>query len=265
MRRALMVLGIWFSVHVPIAACSFDASEQPFCRVTQVEEALIARGRILEYFEHGLIMQLFTVYQGEESRCVIKVYNRPDFNCTGVLIRYRSEFMGAVGQTILFHAAKVVNPLFDFEEAGEYRNQNHEFVGYGRPFNPVVQSGNFLTGFITENRRAVPVDEIHGVLQECGAKNLWPLPREVCAEDELDHVLYPNPTQDRFAITNGTDDEVDIRVYDISGRLVIEQYASPPGEPISVGHLTNGIYIVHAESTGVKTRHKLILNRFHAR
>lgn len=59
--------------------------------------------------------------------------------------------------------------------------------------------------------------------------------------------LYPNPTQDKFYIT--TQEEKQITIYDISGRVVIDRNFKSD-EPVNVTTLNQGIYMVKITISG---------------
>lgn len=57
-----------------------------------------------------------------------------------------------------------------------------------------------------------------------------------------DHALYPNPAKDYFKI-NGKG-KADIKIFDVSGRTILEKENAEPNTPISVHNFVKGTYLV---------------------
>lgn len=76
--------------------------------------------------------------------------------------------------------------------------------------------------------------------------------------------LYPIPASESLTVTPGTGvwdgTTIDIRVYNSTGRLVIEQNALQPTTPVEVEALPVGVYSVRISSTG--SRSELAVCRF---
>lgn len=72
--------------------------------------------------------------------------------------------------------------------------------------------------------------------------------------------LYPNPTKEFFTIKSPIDVTIsNVTLYDLSGKLLLEQ-KSVNAQPISIGSITSGMYIVTVEtSNGEKFNSKLIV------
>ena len=71
--------------------------------------------------------------------------------------------------------------------------------------------------------------------------------------------IYPNPISDIFQIKSEIHDSQKLRIFDLSGRLVIEKEISPGTNNISVAPFQNGIYIVLIETEdGRQFRQKVV-------
>lgn len=57
-----------------------------------------------------------------------------------------------------------------------------------------------------------------------------------------DHALYPNPTKDYFKI-NGKG-KVNIKIFDVNGRIILDKDGVEPNTPISVHDFVKGTYLV---------------------
>lgn len=56
--------------------------------------------------------------------------------------------------------------------------------------------------------------------------------------------IYPNPTKDFFSVTNTQEENLILKVYDVSGKLLLENNKYSPGSTISLKEYANGIYIL---------------------
>ncbi len=74
---------------------------------------------------------------------------------------------------------------------------------------------------------------------------------KVIEEEEL--LVYPNPATNEITVKTGIDEQTTIRVFSLSGNLLIETNALARTSKINVSELSGGTYILHVESTtGVK-------------
>ncbi len=93
--------------------------------------------------------------------------------------------------------------------------------------------------------------------------DLEPISCQVNVEeiDILTVGLYPNPTSDFVKITSESHIDGRIKLYDISGKLVFNEYRtiSPSGTEIEVSHLTEGTYIVKINSSVYTTTERLVI------
>jgi len=65
--------------------------------------------------------------------------------------------------------------------------------------------------------------------------------------------LYPNPASDRIVLDGLADGEAEVRIHDLSGRLVLTRHAAGPTAVLDVSSLAPGCYVVRVEQgVGVK-------------
>ncbi len=69
--------------------------------------------------------------------------------------------------------------------------------------------------------------------------------------------VYPNPTTDILQISQ-LEKGTTLSVYDLSGRLLLQQTASSSTETLSVGHLNNGLYQLVIDANRIHTFSKFV-------
>jgi len=74
-------------------------------------------------------------------------------------------------------------------------------------------------------------------------------------EDGATLKFYPNPATS--FITIETDEPVEIKIYNLEGKVVLESKISSVSR-IDINHLNTGVYIIQQETKGVVTSHKLV-------
>jgi hypothetical protein len=97
---------------------------------------------------------------------------------------------------------------------------------------------------------------LKGVDREGNELHLGSLPLTICREGFVctpqthfpKAVMHPNPARDEFYII--TTEETECILYDVNGRILLREIVSGPRDPIRVGHLPQGLYIVRVVSTG---------------
>ncbi len=79
----------------------------------------------------------------------------------------------------------------------------------------------------------------------------------------LDVSIFPNPVSDLITLTFGTDFEGNVRLFDISGREVANQYLEKQRElQIKVSDFPEGVYMLHfKDKTGSIVTEKININR----
>jgi len=259
MRKILLIIVLVLGCYIDSSACSILAEDIPFCNAAKADYSLIARGKIVEKFEHGIIMELYEVYRGEEDRCEIKVFERPAWDCNGLIFNYDIKYFGEVGQVVLFYAEPIETLEHNWEEEGEYRTLYADIKGYGQFIKPMIQQGNKVKGLFAKGINAVKIDQIAQKLADCGVEGLLPDSRPLCGPHALN--IYPNPATDIFYIKDDIGVEGEVKLYDMSGKLVMQKSAILVGEGLKLGALPSGMYLVVAQSGSTTFHQKLLINR----
>ncbi len=74
--------------------------------------------------------------------------------------------------------------------------------------------------------------------------------------------IYPNPASDIITINTGTLQDVEIELFDIAGRKLLQQKVSDATSTIDVSGLANGVYICQVSSKGrIIKREKVIISK----
>lgn len=82
--------------------------------------------------------------------------------------------------------------------------------------------------------------------------------------DKFDFVLFPNPTsgETTAAFALPADQAYLLRIFDLSGRLIYHREGDGEGEnnePILLGGIAAGVYIVDFQSEGLKAQKRLVV------
>lgn len=261
MKLHLLTISILFGSITSAFACSIVPDPIPFCSEVSynIENSLIARGQITGTLKHGIIIELFEVYRGDETRCEIKVFDRGEWDCNGIIFDNRASLMGNIGDIIVFTTWEIHEKERSWEEAGEYSNVYAEIEGLGLLSKPLVQQGNHIKGFFDEGVNSVPVNQFGERLVSCGVEGLLDEPHRLC--NGLPLTIYPNPTSDRFFIGNDINQEAEVMIYDMQGKVVYHKntYLSEDGIPVT--HLPSGMYIVVVKTVAIIQQEKLMVTR----
>jgi len=80
-------------------------------------------------------------------------------------------------------------------------------------------------------------------------------------ERELDQLnLFPNPAQDQIFVT-GIPNQSSMSIFDIHGKLVLNQIYEGDNKPISCAHLANGVYLLKIDSQTKTSSRKLVIQK----
>lgn len=255
----LFGLSVLFSIHG--YSCSINPNELPFCSYVSNGNSLVASGEIIKKIDRGYLIELREVYRGDETRCEIKVFERIDGNCNGIVFKYPMKTMGKVGQIILFTAERVdsiYTPENTWAEEGEYYNMYAEIVGFGQLMFPMVKKGNNFKGLFSKGVNSVKANKVSEELLACEVKNLLPQTRLLCGDHPLN--IYPNPATDKVFIDQLVESYEEILLYDLQGKKVYisDSYDAVHGIPTS--NLPAGLYVVVVKSGTNTFRQKLLIN-----
>ena len=75
-------------------------------------------------------------------------------------------------------------------------------------------------------------------------------------QSEVELVIYPNPVSDAFIIK--AEEKMEVRIYDLSGRMRMENVNYKSGEHIYVKELPDGIYILQIRAENKTSFHRLL-------
>ena len=73
--------------------------------------------------------------------------------------------------------------------------------------------------------------------------------------------IYPNPAQNNFSIEFKSNTEGSVRIFDISGKIVLNTTINSISQTIDCSNLNNGLYIVQIEANGTLTSQKLNISK----
>ncbi|HKK38640.1 MAG TPA: S8 family peptidase [Cryomorphaceae bacterium] len=80
------------------------------------------------------------------------------------------------------------------------------------------------------------------------------------ASPRLKARIYPNPTRHRFRVEWNETGKADVRLYDISGRIIISQRNLESGVLIEDLNLIKGVYLVEVSTEKSRSTQKLVVN-----
>jgi len=149
------------------------------------------------------------------------------------------------------------------QEWGTYFGQNGQSFIYDIEH---IDNGRFMAVGTGRNPNGYITDDAYQSVFGGGARDFYyaifeenTLSTHETALQPLE--LYPNPTGHAVRVTApgnlfGT---VALQVYDLSGRMVLQQAAFHSGTELRVGHLPAGIYVVHVQDHENHYRQKLVV------
>ena len=258
MKKSLLISLLILTYTIQAFSCSIAVRDVSFCEVSEYKRYMIASGKILKKIDRGYIIEIHEVYRGSEERCQVKVFEREDWNCTGIPFDYEIEFMGDVGDVILFHATQIETAETSWEEAGEYRSPYVKISNYDFTNLPLKKVGNKFKGFFAAGEQSVRVEKVWEKLYNCEVPELLPQPRRICGEFPLK--VYPNPANESVFLDQIVESFTRVQLFDLNGNLVHTQNSYDPSAGIPTAQLASGLYIVVAEVGDATFRQKLLVS-----
>ncbi|MEM6804677.1 MAG: T9SS type A sorting domain-containing protein [Bacteroidota bacterium] len=259
MKHTFLLSILIFSLSFKVFPCSIDPSKIPYCRAANFGKQLLASGTIFKKIDRGYIIRLHEVYKGEEERCEIKVFERKDEDCNGLLFDYKLNLLGKVGDVILFRARLITSADTDWAEEGEYYSPYVKIGSYSPLERPLKRSGNKYKGFFKEGQNSVSVDKVWQELSDCGVENLLPEARPICGSFSIN--IYPNPANEVVFLDQIVESFTSIELFDLNGNLVHKQNSYDPSLGISTAQLASGLYIIVAKLGNATFKQKLLVSR----
>ena len=74
-------------------------------------------------------------------------------------------------------------------------------------------------------------------------------------DKDIDLKIYPNPAASEIYISLSPKDHVELYIFDVLGKLIIEEMLTDPKQSVNISTLSNGMYIIKLKST---TKAKII-------
>lgn len=73
--------------------------------------------------------------------------------------------------------------------------------------------------------------------------------------------IYPNPASDFITFSNEYNEDIDVKIYSISGALIKSETLSKSNYNLEVKHLENEVYIVSSKLKKTINYNRLIIRR----
>ena len=258
MRILILFTAMMLGLSQAAFPCSFSTEPIPFCRTTGGANTLVASGKILKKIDKGYLIELNSVYKGAEERCEIKVFLRKNWSCTGTPVVYKLDYIGDVGDIILFTAYKIESPEESWQESGQYYTAYGSIAGYDPFALPLKLSGNKFRGFFAEGQNNVRSDKVFEELRNCGAEGINLEERVLCGSLPLN--IFPNPASEKVFLDQNSESYEEILIYDLKGNLVEKYNGYDPANGLNISGLSSGIYFVQAKSGQFTFRQKLMVS-----
>lgn len=129
--------------------------------------------------------------------------------------------------------------LCDYEENSNFENYYFGFYinNVDTPFN----IGLFIIDDPNSNEELYGL-EIVSPNGDYAFYNNWILSNEDFLAPEF--YMYPNPVTERFHISSAINENIDVLIYDITGKLIITKKNINAQNPIDIGDIESGLYFV---------------------
>ncbi|MBM3428784.1 MAG: T9SS type A sorting domain-containing protein [Bacteroidetes bacterium] len=111
----------------------------------------------------------------------------------------------------------------------------------GDPANPTINTIPQFTGFLGANE-LLNSDPVEGQVYYFYIQDNVGIAEQAVAEI----TAYPNPAQDYVFVQSHQDDVISI--YDLNGKLVLTDTIKKGTHPVSMSHLTEGVYILKSQA-----------------
>ena len=73
--------------------------------------------------------------------------------------------------------------------------------------------------------------------------------------------IYPNPAHQQFFVSSNSNSPINIGVYDLTGKKIIERKNQRSNQSIDISALTNGIYLIRISSENGMVTKKLTVSK----
>lgn len=140
------------------------------------------------------------------------------------LIQYNSQILGTIGDTyFLFNLYPIWSGACDMDYSGGLRCYSDEFIG------------NYETG----------------IADSCNYSYVWTDVNALQSGHEIQ--IFPNPTTGKVSIISGSNNLLNIRIQDLSGKVLFSQYMISETQ-INISDFQTGLYILTVETDNDKKR-----------
>ncbi len=238
------ILGIGRAV-----ACSFYPT--PFCEVVKTTpNASLLEFTILEHLPNGIRVHIDNVWQGQEFRAEVIIWNREDIDCNGLFPQRTSQY-GPVGTKIVASLMLIDTLETAWEQLGDYRGSVFAFTdGFLR------LEGNRWRSAYSDLDEGVDIAEgqLSVFLSDCVGYELTPV-------GPATMTVGPNPADDYVRVLRNWSEDTRITLYDLSGRVVAIEIFGVEELDLSLAGIAEGIYFIESRVGQTVLRQKLVVRR----
>ncbi len=216
------------------------------------------------------VAQRYELNKSDQVRAFRVYFPQVGNSIAGTTLTFRiwKDNEGVPGETLYQYSFQVrytagINNFYEVELPKPVSVKERFYAGWSQPGNLFVNIGfdrnERMPGrrFLFSSVSGWVEDELEGavMLRPVMTGKALGLADEIAAKA---FVLYPNPSKGTIVIESAYKS---IRIYDATGREVHYQAAVPALQPISLQHLSNGVYTLRIETSKTILTKKLILTK----
>lgn len=255
MKYCLSILFCCLCLSISPFVSSCDFYQLSFCNTgASFPEANIIQGKIINYLDDGIELQVFDVLRGIEQQPIITIWNGSDFDCNGPHSMAASQ-LGNLNDTIVAILPKIESVVNEWDVIGDYRSSLFWFHTHH-----VIQHGDSLFGYFTESPTlfSMHLNEYDAFAEAC---SFTPTGIQTTAA-AVNFSLYPNPSKQTISIdaASGNHHSMAVKLYTIDGQLSLQKTLLPYEKTINIESLSAGMYLVEIAMNGILVRKKLVVS-----
>jgi aminopeptidase N len=120
-----------------------------------------------------------------------------------------------------------------------------------------------MNGIVSHMPSSVLLDPDKWIIRQALYKYLMPVGTDEMTYNQTNITIYPNPASDKITLNllNTFHKDSQVNIFDVAGMLVKSELLTQNQQPINVGDLSNGIYLVEIRSVGSVVKQKLVIQR----
>jgi hypothetical protein len=250
--KSAVTLMLALGLHLTAAACSIIYL--PFCKVGEwnPEHALL-RGTVLSHHPDYIELQLEEVWRGEETRPVVRIWNRQSWDCNGLPFDGRADRIGAVGQRVWVFSELVDSVAYGWETPGDYY-AGYDYVTAYYAREDQGQVTVVLDEEFPGEPQTVSLGSFENRLRQC-VPGLRETPQPVAAA----RVGYDAARQRISLIFTPAVTPVSVTLYDLQGRQAVPDLAPAELAGISTAGMARGLYFVRFRYEGYEQVEKVMV------